>query len=220
MNALGTVFRFRSTARRARGLRSVVIRHGRKIKVKATSVGITLDERTQGVLAASLATGTRRYCMLFGGEVRRDEPGKFAARDAPAPAAVSRAAGGDDDHHHDDDRGSGSPTTSTAQGAGPSTTSTTTRSTTSSTAPRSTSTTARVTTSSSTSSTRAASTTTNASLHVLDRASDDVLDPARDDVVDEASHHVVDGTADHDQHPRPPPARPRSRRRITDNGMD
>jgi hypothetical protein len=92
MNALGTVFRFRNTTRGARGVRSAVIRHGRKIKVKASTVGITLDERTQGLLSASLTTGNRHYCMLFGGEVRRDEPGKFAARNAPAPSACPELA--------------------------------------------------------------------------------------------------------------------------------
>ena len=144
MNTLGTVFRFRSTARAAPGLRSVVVRHGRKIKVKATTVGITLDERTQGVLAASLATGTRRYCMLFGGEVRRDEPGKFAARDAPAPASCPELPAGTTTTTTTTIAAPGRPTTSTVEG----------------TPPASTSTTARVTTSSSTSSTHEASTTT------------------------------------------------------------
>lgn len=158
MNALGTVFRFRNTARGAPGLRSVVIRHGRKIKVKATTVGITLDEQTQGVLAASLATGTRRYCMLFGGEVRRDQPGKFAARDAPAPSACPELPTGTTTTTTTTIAGPGRPTTSTVAGTQPSSTSTTTRPTTSSTAPASTSTTARVTTSSSTSSTHEPST--------------------------------------------------------------
>lgn len=88
MNALGTVFRFRAAARGAApGIRSLVIRHARRLKVKASAVGITLDEPAQGVVAAALTTGTRRYCMVFGGEVRRDEPGKFAARNAPPPTA-------------------------------------------------------------------------------------------------------------------------------------
>ena len=85
VNALGTVFRFRAPARGS-GIRSLVIRHGRRIQLRASAVGITLDEPTQGGLAVSLATGTRRYCMVFGGTVRRDEPGKFAARKAPAPS--------------------------------------------------------------------------------------------------------------------------------------
>ena len=87
VNALGTVFRFRAPARGPSGIRSLVIRHGRRLKLRASAVGITLDEPTQGGLAVSLASGTRRYCMVFGGTVRRDEPGKFAARNAPAPSA-------------------------------------------------------------------------------------------------------------------------------------
>jgi hypothetical protein len=87
VNALGTVFRFRGPARGPSGIRSLVIRHGRRLRLKASAVGITLDEPAQGGLAVSLASGTRRYCMVFGGTVRRDEPGKFAARNAPAPSA-------------------------------------------------------------------------------------------------------------------------------------
>ena len=87
VNALGTVFRFRASSRSAPGIRSIVIRHGRRLKLRATTVGITLDEPAQGVVAVVLTTGTRRYCLLFGGDVRRDEPGKFAARNAPAPSA-------------------------------------------------------------------------------------------------------------------------------------
>ena len=143
MNALGTVFRFRNPTRGARGVRSAVIRHGRKIKVKASTVGITLDERTQGLLSAALATGNRHYCMLFGGEVRRDEPGKFAARNAPAPTACPQLPA------------ETTTTTTTITRPGRPTTSTVAR-----TPPSSTSTSTHVTTSSSTSSTDEDSTTT------------------------------------------------------------
>ena len=88
VNPTGTVFRFRAAGRAtAPGIRSFVIRHGRRLKVKASAVGMTLDEPKQGAVAVALTTGTRRYCLVFGGEVRRDEPGKFAARNAPAPTA-------------------------------------------------------------------------------------------------------------------------------------
>ena len=143
MNALGTVFRFRNTTRGVRGVRSAVIRHGRKIKVKASTVGITLDERTQGLLSAALATGNRHYCMLFGGEVRRDEPGKFAARNAPAPSACPELPAETTTTTTTIAR-PGRPTTSTVAGTPPSSTSTSTH----------------VTTSSSTSSTDEDSTTT------------------------------------------------------------
>ncbi|HYC53853.1 MAG TPA: hypothetical protein VEL28_02830, partial [Candidatus Binatia bacterium] len=55
------------------------------LKVKARSTGITLDEASQGSVALSLASGTLRVCVRFGGDVTRDEPGRFSARNAPAP---------------------------------------------------------------------------------------------------------------------------------------
>lgn len=140
VNALGTVFRFRAASRSGPGIRSLVIRHGRRIKLKASAVGITLDEPAQGVVAVTLTTGTRRYCMLFGGNVRRDEPGKFAARNAPAPSACPGLA-------------DTVTTTTSSTVVPPPTTSTTTKSSlpaTTTTAPRRTSTTRRATTSTST----------------------------------------------------------------------
>lgn len=143
VNVLGTVFRFRAAARGAPGIRSIVIRHGRRLKLKATAVGITLDEPAQGVVAVVLTTGTRRYCMLFGGDVRRDEPGKFAAWNAPAPSACPGPA----------DTVTTTTTSSTVAPPQAPTTSTTRRISlpaTTSTAPRRTSTTLRATTSTST----------------------------------------------------------------------
>jgi len=68
LNALGTVFRYGHGHPQVAGaVRELVIRHDKRLKVKATAVGLTLDERAQGGLAVVLTTGSRRYCMLFGG---------------------------------------------------------------------------------------------------------------------------------------------------------
>jgi hypothetical protein len=134
VNSLGTVFRFRASSRSAPGIRSIVIRHGRRLKLKATTVGITLDEPAQGVVAVVLTAGTRRYCLLFGGDVRRDEPGRFAARNAPPPSACPGPA----------DTITSTTTTSSSTAQPPKATT--------STAPQRTSTTRRATTSTSTTS--------------------------------------------------------------------
>ena len=55
--------------------------------LRAPGLPFTLDEPSQGQLDVKLKfspTGTR-WCLSFGGVVR-DEPGRFSARDAPAPA--------------------------------------------------------------------------------------------------------------------------------------
>ena len=65
---------------------SVVLRAGRRLRVKAHSAGITLDEPSQGSLGLNLVSGGQQYCALFGGSILRDEPGRFIARGAPAPA--------------------------------------------------------------------------------------------------------------------------------------
>ena len=55
------------------------------IKLRARASGITLDEASQGSLSISLASGTLRVCMHFGGTITRDEAGRFQAKAAPAP---------------------------------------------------------------------------------------------------------------------------------------
>jgi hypothetical protein len=82
----GSAYKFRN--RQAPGGISAVtgarISNG-AIKVRARASGITLNEASQGSLSISLASGSLRVCMLFGGEVVRDEPGRFQASQAPAP---------------------------------------------------------------------------------------------------------------------------------------
>jgi hypothetical protein len=89
VNAVGTVFRFRNHLEKGAGseVRGIVIRHQRRLKISTRALGITLDEETQRALSVVLTTGTRRYCLLFGGKIGKDKPGRFAARNAPAPIA-------------------------------------------------------------------------------------------------------------------------------------
>jgi hypothetical protein len=87
VNAVGTLFRFRNASpkdRRDEPL-TVVIRHGKRIKIVGRALGITLDEPAQQRLAVILTSGSRRYCLVFGGTLRRDEPGRFVAHAAPVP---------------------------------------------------------------------------------------------------------------------------------------
>ena len=87
LNEVGTLFRFRNGSLKDRldePLR-VVIRHGKRIKIVGRALGITLDEPAQQLLAVILTAGSRRYCLLFGGTLRRDEPGHFVAHAAPVP---------------------------------------------------------------------------------------------------------------------------------------
>ena len=84
-----TLYRFTNPAKAGAGseVRTVVLREGKGIRLRATRLGITLDEPAQGALAVVLSTGTRRYCTLFGGRVKSDVPGRFSARKSAAPAA-------------------------------------------------------------------------------------------------------------------------------------
>ena len=93
LNDVGTLFRFRNTSpkdRRDEPL-AVVIRHGKRIKIVGHALGLTLDEPAQRRLAVVLTSGSRRYCLLFGGKLRRDEPGRFVAHAAPVPDACLEA---------------------------------------------------------------------------------------------------------------------------------
>jgi hypothetical protein len=93
-NASGTTFKFVNPVAPAppSEVRVASIRTGRAIKVRAKASGITLDETSQGSIGIVLTSGTTRYCALFGGIIRRDEPGRFQARNAPAPLACPSEA--------------------------------------------------------------------------------------------------------------------------------
>jgi len=58
-----------------------------RLKISARASGITLNEPSQGSIGLMLTTGSLRYCTLFGGTIRKDQQGMFAARLAPAPAS-------------------------------------------------------------------------------------------------------------------------------------
>lgn len=94
VNQLGTLFRFENASPKDRldePLR-VIIRHGKGLKVVSRAIGLTLDEPAQRSLAIVVTSGDRRYCLLFGGKVRHDEPGRFVARAAPVPATCPTPA--------------------------------------------------------------------------------------------------------------------------------
>jgi cysteine-rich repeat protein len=59
------------------------------VKLKARSVGISLDEASQGAIDVALLSGAPRYCALFGGTVLRDAPGYFFAKNTPRPFACA-----------------------------------------------------------------------------------------------------------------------------------
>jgi lysophospholipase L1-like esterase len=76
----------------------VELRPGRRIEAKCqgAGLGLTLDEPSQGTLAAALWFGSDPpLCMEFGGRVVRDRPasdrrvGSFEAKDAPAPSGCT-----------------------------------------------------------------------------------------------------------------------------------
>jgi hypothetical protein len=91
----GSLWKFRNTAapNPPSPVRTASIKPARQIKVNARAIGITLDEQTQGSIGAVLTVGTQRYCVLFGGTITRDVPGRFSARKAAAPSACPPLSG-------------------------------------------------------------------------------------------------------------------------------
>jgi len=50
-----------------------------------------MNTPSQGALGVVVTSGSAQYCALFDyGSIVRDQPGRFAARDAPAPSACPR----------------------------------------------------------------------------------------------------------------------------------
>ncbi len=73
---------------------AAVIKAGQwQVTCVGSAVSYTLDEPSQGSLAAKLTIGTESSCVVFGGEIKKDLPnegkkgGTFQAKNAPAPAA-------------------------------------------------------------------------------------------------------------------------------------
>ncbi len=67
-------------------VKAALLRDGRLV-IRASAVGLTLDESSQGAIGLVLTVGGTRYCSAFGGLVTRDQPGLFMAKNAGAPAA-------------------------------------------------------------------------------------------------------------------------------------
>lgn len=90
VNTTGTIFRYRNAQAPAGAspVDMVLIKSGKRLKVTAKAAGLTLDEPSQGAIGINLTSGTRRYLARFGGQIVRDEPTRFLARDAPRPSTI------------------------------------------------------------------------------------------------------------------------------------
>ena len=65
-------------------LRTVLLKQGKRIKVKARGVGLALSG-PQGFVGIRITTGTLRNCTLFdAATIKKDEAGRFIARNAMA----------------------------------------------------------------------------------------------------------------------------------------
>jgi hypothetical protein len=60
LNALGTIFRYQGGRRAAGGAWVLVLRHEKRLKIRGTSIGLSLDEPAQGALAVVLTMGSHR----------------------------------------------------------------------------------------------------------------------------------------------------------------
>ena len=83
------VFRFRNPIAPSgpSRVKSVLLKPGKRLVVLARTPGFSLDESSQQSIGVTLTMGSLRYCTLSGGRVRRNRPGSFNARKAPAPPA-------------------------------------------------------------------------------------------------------------------------------------
>jgi hypothetical protein len=93
-NTSGTAFKYRNSAAPGgpSAVRAAIVRGARGLKVTARGTGVTLDAPAQGQIGVVLSVGTRRYCALFGGAaVLADQPGRFTAKNAPAPGECPTA---------------------------------------------------------------------------------------------------------------------------------
>jgi len=65
-------------------IKVIVLKEGKRIKVTARGVGVPFLA-AQGAIGVRIRTGSLRNCAFFGaGSVRRDDPGRFVATNAPA----------------------------------------------------------------------------------------------------------------------------------------
>ena len=94
LGSAGAGWVYRDPAGAAQGIRKVVVRAGRIVvrgKGAAFPCGLEADQQAVPV-AVALRLGGVRYCAAFGGEVRRNQPGRFRARNALAPASCPDTA--------------------------------------------------------------------------------------------------------------------------------
>jgi cysteine-rich repeat protein len=69
------------------GLRKVRIEKG-GLSIEAKGTGWSfVPAGPQGSVQVAVGIGTESFCAEFGGDVKKDEPGRFDAKKAPAPAA-------------------------------------------------------------------------------------------------------------------------------------
>ncbi|HEV7734637.1 MAG TPA: CocE/NonD family hydrolase [Candidatus Binatia bacterium] len=87
-NGNGTAYKFKNPDAPAgpSAVKVALLKNG-SLKVKARSTGISLNEPSQSAIGLVLTTGDTRYCALFGGIIKRNQPGAFVAKNAPAPAS-------------------------------------------------------------------------------------------------------------------------------------
>ena len=65
-------------------IKVIVLKEGKRIKLIARGVGVPFLG-PQGAIGVRIRTGSLRNCAFFGpGSVRRDDPGRFVATNAPA----------------------------------------------------------------------------------------------------------------------------------------
>jgi hypothetical protein len=84
----GTQYRYKDSALAESGKVKTARIGTKSLRATGRKIGITLNESSQGVLAVVVASGTFRYCARFDdGSIRRDQPGSFNARRAPAPGS-------------------------------------------------------------------------------------------------------------------------------------
>src|SRR5262245_2291013 len=71
-NGAGSVFKFSGSVVR------VTLKRG-AFKVTAKTSGISLGEPKQDGIGLVLTVGSIRYCVFFGGQIKKDQPGRFKA---------------------------------------------------------------------------------------------------------------------------------------------
>jgi hypothetical protein len=89
-NATGISFTYKNSAAPAgpSAVKRVTLKGLRSLKVQAKASGLTLDEETQGTVRIALTIGDDVYCSECLVPAR-DEVGRYAARNCPAPAGCA-----------------------------------------------------------------------------------------------------------------------------------